>query len=160
MTHRGLETTARCVWIGVGLMLSVRAVLTFKAAVDGGSTATGVAIAAVIGLIIGAAKGRFVLWKTALKNRRRIAALDEPKPWQVFAPAFYPLIAVMMGTGIGLKYLAAKGYAGGFLSYGGLLIGIGAALLASSFAYAGELPAEAAADTSESSAEVAEVPSA
>jgi hypothetical protein len=136
MTKNGLNTTAGIVWLAIGGMLATRGALTLLKAQEGGATTTGLACAALLGLVIGAAKGRFVLSKTARRNARRIAGLEEPvKPWQVFAPAFYPLILVMMGLGFGLRAAAAKGYAGGHLTYGGVLVGIGCALFVSAFTY-------------------------
>ena len=57
-----------------------------------------VSLAVVLGLCGGLAKGRFVLSKTALRNKRRIAALSQAKPWQIFAPSsfgiwcFFPVL--------------------------------------------------------------------
>eukprot|EP00913_Durusdinium_trenchii_P011056 g10379.t1 len=75
------------------------------------SSGRAVSLAVVLGLCGGLAKGRFVLAKAALRNRRRIAALSKPKPWQIFSPRFYPLIMVMMGMSIGLRKLFNTGFA-------------------------------------------------
>ncbi|CAK9062575.1 unnamed protein product [Durusdinium trenchii] len=84
------------------------------------SSGRAVSLAVVLCLCGGLAKGRFVLAKAALRNRRRIAALSKPKPWQIFSPRFYPLIMVMMGMSIGLRKLFNTGFAGGMVTYGGI----------------------------------------
>jgi ferrochelatase len=136
MSRRSLERLAALVWIGVGLMLLVRGGRMLVAHGEAGGSPWGWLVG---GVLLGAAKGRFVLSRSAARNRARIAALESPRPWQVFAPRFWPLIAVMMGFGFGLRSLAEGGVLGWGL-VGGLYAGIGAALLASSRAYFGALP--------------------
>ena len=88
------------------------------------------------GLAIGAAKGWFVLRRTAAKNLSRIGSLAEPtRPWQAFPPAFYPLIGLMVGLGVGIRLLARHGLPGGHVTALGVYVAIGAALLGSSLPY-------------------------
>ena len=136
MSRRSLELLAAAVWIGVGAMLATRGGRMLLEHADAGGSVWGWLVG---GALLGAAKGKFVLSRSAARNRARIAELEAPRPWQVFAPRFWPLIGLMIGLGAGLRWLAASGYLGwGFV--GGLYVGIGAALLASSRAYFGELP--------------------
>ena len=53
-------------------------------------TARAVSLALALGLCGGLAKGRFVLSKTALRNKRRLQRLENARPWQVFAPGGIP----------------------------------------------------------------------
>ncbi|HIG87139.1 MAG TPA: ferrochelatase [Planctomycetes bacterium] len=132
-----LNRIAALIWIGVGGMLLVRGWLMLKPLAE--TNPIGTTAWLVGGLILGAAKGRYVLWNTALRNRRRMRDLAVPRLQLVFAPSFWPLIALMIGAGVGLRALASNGY----LSYGpvgALYVGIGAALTASSLAYWGLLP--------------------
>lgn len=137
MKRSSLLGFAAFVWIGSGIGLLARGVSYFFKAVNEQEAGTaGIAIAAAIGLVIGAVKGRFVLAKSARRNKHRIEALPEPtKPWQVFKPLFYVFLASMMGMGIGLRFLFRSGDYGGWLSYGGMLCGIGGALFVSAFVY-------------------------
>jgi len=90
--------------------------------------------AAVIGLAIGVIKGRYVLWKTARRNRRRLEALGALFVWQVFTARTWLLVAGMIGLGVGLRAgAAAELYA--WAPVAGLYAGIGAALAVSSMAY-------------------------
>lgn len=137
MTVKQLQNMAGVLWLIIGLSLIARGVMYFKKAIDlQGATATGIAIAAVIGGLIGLIKGKFVLSKAALRNKDRIAELPEPRrPWNVFALKFYPLILVMIAFGVGLRKFADNGLPGGWLTVGGVISGIGAALFVSAFAY-------------------------
>lgn len=151
MKKEHLHTMAGVLWLGIGLMLATRGVFQFLAAQEMGAGAGAIALAAGLGLVIGFAKGRFVLSKTARKNKNRIAELPDPvKPWQVFSVKFYPLIAVMMGMGIGIRHFFVKGgSATAQLSYGGLLCGIGGALFISAFVYWGAFEKKAAVEAEE-----------
>lgn len=136
MANKGLQCTAGTVWLVTGCMLMARGGrYLWQALQSSDSSGRAVSLAVVLGLCGGLAKGRFVLAKAALRNRRRIAALSKPKPWQIFSPRFYPLIMVMMGMSIGLRKLFNTGFAGGMVTYGGIVTGIGSGLFVSAFAY-------------------------
>ncbi|MFT4538715.1 MAG: ferrochelatase [Planctomycetota bacterium] len=128
---------AGAVWVAVGLMLGVRGVLMLIKARAGDPPASLLALAtsAALGLWIGQLKGRYVLIRSAKRNRKRLAALESPAPWNVFTLKMWLLIALMIGFGAGLRQLAANGYIGGFTFVGGLYVGLGAALFVSSIAY-------------------------
>jgi len=149
MIRNRLQNIAGTIWLGIGTMLMARGARYLWLAVQNdGVSSTAVATSVGVGLAVGLAKGRFVLARTALKNKRRIAALPEPvRGWQVYSLAYLPLIGLMMGMGIGLRSLFRGGFAGGMVTYGGGVIGIGAALFLSAFVYwfegaFGSLPAK------------------
>jgi len=130
MTHAALKILAGIVWLCVGAMLASRG-LTYL--LDHG-TAVSIAVALACGGIIGVLKGKFVLSRTARRNIRRIAALENPRPWNVFSGRFVILIGLMMGLGFGLRAMAEAEW----LSYptlGGIYVGIGLALAVSALAY-------------------------
>lgn len=132
-----LVAGAVLIWVAVGFMLSRRGLGFIGQAGELGASSFGSSLAIGLGLLIGALKGRYVLSKAALRNLERIRRLRAPfRPWQVFAPRFYFLIALMMGGGFGvLRPLAASGGIGLKLSIGGIYLGIGGALVISALAY-------------------------
>ena len=147
MKKSSLKTFAGIIWVAAGGMLlyrgadMLRGVWTLdKKFVEGveATSHTLLIVYAVIGLLIGAAKGFFVLSKSAKRNSDRIDRIEGPvRPWQVFALKFIPLIAVMIGMGIGIRALAANPEVT-WISWGGcgaVYVGIGAALFASSLVY-------------------------
>jgi hypothetical protein len=138
MSPSSLQKLAGAIWLLVGAGLMTRAVLGHLLLASRLNASMGAMITAVaLGLVVGAAKGRFVLARTALRNVDRIKALPEPRrPWQLFHPAFYLLIGLMMGMGIGIRrFLISPESINGNLIYGGVLLGIGGALFVSSLAY-------------------------
>jgi hypothetical protein len=139
MKKQHLQSLAGIFWLGIGIMLTVRGIFTLTTAQDMGASVSAIGLAAGLALIIGLAKGRFVLSKSARRNRDRIGELTEPvRAWQVFSVKFYPLILLMMGMGIGIRhFFVNEGSATAHLSYGALLCGIGGALFISAFAYWG-----------------------
>ena len=136
MSNKGLQSAAGAMWLMTGCMLMARGGRYFWQALHAGdATGRTITLALTLGLFGGLAKGRFVLAKTALRNKRRLQKLNQASPWQIFAPGFYPLMVVMMGMSIGLKKLFGTGFAGGMVTYGGIVTGIGTGLFVSSFAY-------------------------
>lgn len=130
-----LRAVAGLIWFGVGTMLLVRG-LRFLGLIGSLEAYSGFATGLTLAIagLIGAIKGRFVLSRSALRNIDRIHKLPRPRPWQVFAPRFYPLIGLMMGLGFVLRRLATIG-PGARIVVAGVYCGIGAALAISSFAY-------------------------
>jgi ferrochelatase len=137
LSNRMLCRLAGAVWIAVSVGLTtvgMRFVFGLNEGGDQGS-ASEIATALVLGSLIGIAKGKYVLSRTAARNRRRIEALAEPRVWQVFTPKFYLLILGMMGLGRLLRGWAAEGWLGGYVGVGGIYVGIGLALGVASFRY-------------------------
>jgi len=130
MNHRTVGFLAGTLWVGAGALLSVRGGLML------GKTETtwGLALALTLGLIVGAAKGYYVLSRSARRNLRRIAALDKPKPWNAFTLRFLFLLGLMIGFGRMLRWLASEGHLPWGV-VGGIYVGIGVALVVSAGAY-------------------------
>ena len=92
------------------------------------------AAAIALALAVGGLKGRYVLARTARRNRARIGRLARPRPWNAFTPRFYVLIAAMVGLGILLRRGAERGVFEP-VWVGALYLGIGCALLVSAAVY-------------------------
>jgi ferrochelatase len=142
VSTKTLNTLAGVVWFAVGVGLTTVGVRFVFGLNEGGDEGTSLEIGAALALagLIGFAKGKYVLSRTARRNRRRIAALAEPRLWHVFTPTFYLLILGMMGLGRWLRALAADGSLGGYIGVGGIYVGIGLALGVASIAYFAKRP--------------------
>jgi len=130
-----LLQVAGLIWIIVGLFLIYRGSGLYNLAVVEQNTGKGALIISVIlGVVIGIIKGKFVLSKTALRNRNRINQLVPPLSiHQIFSGAFYGLIAGMMVLGFLLREFNA--YLGGYVVVASIYCGIGMALIAASSVY-------------------------
>ena len=149
LNKKKLIQTAGGIWVFVGGFLIIRGVGLYELALSQQeATKTGIAISAILGLIMGGAKGKFVLTKTAKKNKSRINDLDEPvNIGQTFAKPFYGFIFGMMGLGFLLRLFNES--LGGYVVVGGVYCGIGAALVVSSLVYWKNNPSPPTAMTSE-----------
>lgn len=95
---------------------------------------TAVMISIAVAVIIGVAKGKFVLSKTARRNKSRIEGIEEPlKVHHVYAKSFYFLIAGMILLGVTLRTF--NEYLGGYVVVAAIYCGIGLALMVSSLTY-------------------------
>ena len=135
MGKQRLLQVAGLIWIIVGLFLIYRSSCLYNLAVIEQNTSKGTLIISVIlGVVIGIIKGKFVLSKTALRNRNRINQLVPPLSiHQIFSGAFYGLIAGMMVLGFLLREFNA--YLGGYVVVASIYCGIGMALIAASSVY-------------------------
>ena len=135
MGKQRLLQVAGLIWIIVGLFLIYRGSGLYNLAVIEQNTGKGTLIISVIlGVVIGIIKGKFVLSKTALRNRNRINQLVPPLSiHQIFSGAFYGLIAGMMVLGFLLREFNA--YLGGYVVVASIYCGIGMALIAASSVY-------------------------
>ena len=135
MGKQRLLQVAGLIWIIVGLFLIYRGSGLYNLAVVEQNTGKGALIISVIlGVVIGIIKGKFVLSKTALRNRNRINQLVPPLSiHQIFSGAFYGLIAGMMVLGFLLREFNA--YLGGYVVVASIYCGIGMALIAASSVY-------------------------
>lgn len=128
-----LKTLAGLIWVGVGIMLLARAVPMVDASSEqSGWTKTIVAL--VVGALLGAGKGKFVLSKTARRNKHRIDELEQAYIWNVFSKNTWLLVALMVGFGLLLRGGAAAGWFY-WAPIAGVYAGIGAAMLVSSLVY-------------------------
>ncbi len=135
MNKNSLLSIAGGFWGVMGFFLVYRSFALYKLALsEQAATMQAIAISAVIGLIIGGAKGKFVLAKTARKNKSRIEALDIPvKIYQAFGKNFYMLVPGMILLGFLLRYY--NEYLGGYVVVAAIYCGIGMALMVSSRFY-------------------------
>lgn len=135
MNKNRLYTLAGTVWGLVGLFLVVRGAIMYQAALDTqNASQTALAVSIAVSIILGTVKGRFVLSKTARRNKSRIESIEEPlKIYHVYAKSFYILIIGMIGLGIALR--TWNEYLGGYIVVGAIYCGIGLALMVSSLVY-------------------------
>ena len=135
MNKKKLIQIAGGVWIFVGVFLIIRGIALYALAVsEQDATINEVFISVILGSIVGGVKGKFILAKTAKKNKARINGLKEPvKIGQTYAKSFYGFILGMMGLGFLLR--AMNESIGGYLVVGGIYCGIGMALMVSSLVY-------------------------
>lgn len=98
------------------------------------ATEIAIAISGIVAGLIGLIKGKFVLSKTAHRNKIRIYNLDTPVGLQdIFSKPFYFLIPMMMGLGVLLR--SYNEYLGGYIVVAAIYCGIGMALIVSSRVY-------------------------
>jgi len=126
---------AGLIWIVVGLFLIYRGSGLYSLAVIEQNTSKETLIISIIlGVVIGIIKGKFVLSKTALRNRNRINQLVPPlRIYQIFSGPFYGLIVGMMLLGFLLR--SFNSYLGGYVVVASIYCGIGMALIAASSVY-------------------------
>lgn len=128
-----LKTLAGIIWVLVGGMLLTRSVpMVQSASEQSGWTTTVVSL--LIGALLGAGKGKFVLSKTARRNRMRIEALSHARIWNIFTAKTWLLVVLMIGLGMLLRGGAAAGWFS-WAAIAGVYAGIGAAMLVSSWVY-------------------------
>ena len=135
MNKNSLYALAGSIWGLVGLFLVIRGAGMYQAALETqNATQTALMISIAIAVIIGVAKGKFVLSKTARRNKSRIDSIDEPlKVHHVYAKSFYFLIAGMILLGVSLRTF--NEYLGGYVVVAAIYCGIGLALMVSSLTY-------------------------
>ncbi len=125
-----LKILSAFVWLGGAIVLLLKGASLFAQAIAlrPGESWSWLAIAA--GLLIGAAKAKYLFSKFCQKNLDRIAALNDPQLWQAFRPVFYVFLTAMVLLGATLSRLAMGNYAG-LIAMVILDISIGIALLGS-----------------------------
>lgn len=98
------------------------------------ATEIAITISGTVAGLIGLVKGKFILSKTALRNKTRIHNLEDPVSlYDIFSKPFYFLIPIMMGLGILLR--SFNEYLGGYIVVAAIYCGIGMALIVSSRIY-------------------------
>ena len=120
---------AGIVWILIGGMLAYRGFHHWNTHGQGDFPT----LALLIGVLIGAAKGFFVLKKSSTRIIHRIDSGPEKAPfWQVWPPLLLLLIPLMIAMGFGLRYWIGEEYPQVILA---VYVGIGAALVTSSLPF-------------------------
>ena len=135
MSKGSLIKIAGGLWCIIGLMLVIRGVGLYQLAeMEQHATEIAITISGILAGLIGLVKGKFVLSKTAHKNKNRIHNLEDPvKLYNIFSKPFYFLIPMMMGLGILLR--SFNEYLGGYIVVAAIYCGIGIALIVSSRIY-------------------------
>ncbi len=131
---RILKILAALVWYigGFALLLKGRSLLAEADALE--PERVWPWLGAVVGLLLGGLKAKYLFVKSCRKNVNRIAALEQPKIWQFFKPSFFMFLTLMIMTGATLSRLAHGHYV--FLILVAVLdISIAIALLGSSYVY-------------------------
>lgn len=131
VSPRNRALAAGVVWLIGGSMLLWRGSPYWMRSYEASPTTAIVILLAA--LIIGGAKGWFVLRKSSARMIRRIEASPVPRPiWEIYPVYFYPLILVMIGMGWSVRHYWGEDLPG---LVAGVYLGIGAALLTSSAPY-------------------------
>ena len=135
MNKNSLISIAGGFWCVVGLFLIIRGFGLYQlAGQEQHATQIAIALSGITAGLIGLIKGKFVLSKTARKNKNRIHQLEDPVSiHQLFAKPFYVLIPMMMGLGVLLR--SYNEYLGGYVVVAAIYCGIGMALIVSSRTY-------------------------
>ena len=135
MTKKRLATIAGGLWCIIGFFLLVRGLDLYQLAeTEQHATKVALTISAVVATLIGFVKGKFVLSKTANRNKTRIFNLIGPVGLQdLFSKPFYFLIPMMMTLGVILR--SFNEYLGGYIVVAAIYCGIGMALIVSSRVY-------------------------
>ena len=131
LAPRSLGWLAFVLWLLGGVVLLSFGTARLLQAARGGATPTVVGVVAIAALVIGAAKGWFVLRKTSRRNIERLAALAQgQRPIHVYGIRSWVVIGLMTGLSVGLTL-------GGLppLWRGMVNLAIGAALATSSLNY-------------------------
>ena len=68
-------------------------------------------IAPALGIVAGLVKMRFLFNRFCQRNLDRIAALELPRLWQFFRPAFFPALAAMILCGAWMSRAALDSHA-------------------------------------------------
>ena len=137
LAPRSLGWLAFSLWVLGGVVLLSFGTARLLQAARGGATPTLVGVVAIAALVVGVAKGWFVLRRTAQRNVDRLAALEQAqRPIHVYGIRSWVVIGLMTGLSVGLTL-------GGLppLWRGMVNLAIGAALAASSLNYLAPLRA-------------------
>ena len=121
---------AFALWFAGGFILSYMGVVRITDASSTVSLMT-LAVTVLVAMVIGVAKGNFVLGKTSRKNIERIMAFDGPqKPIHVYSMRSWMVVMLMVGLAVALNMLNVPTFWRGAVN-----LGIGLALITSSLAY-------------------------
>tara|TARA_B110000438_G_scaffold138356_1_gene133697 strand:+ start:1334 stop:1792 length:459 start_codon:yes stop_codon:yes gene_type:complete len=135
LNRNSLTSIAGGLWCVIGTFLIFRGLGLYQlAGQEQHSTQVSIILSVITAILIGLAKGKFVLSKTAKKNKARIYELEDPvRIHQIFAKPFYFLIPMMMGLGVLLR--SYNELLGGYVVVAAIYCGIGMALIVSSRTY-------------------------
>ncbi len=148
LNKNSLNSIAGGLWCVVGLFLIFCGFGLYRlAGQEQHATQVAIILSVITAVVIGLVKGKFILSKTARKNKARIYGLENPVHiHQIFAKPFYILIPMMMGLGVLLR--SYNEYLGGYVVVAAIYCGIGMALIVSSRTYWAKVPAAPVSDNS------------
>jgi hypothetical protein len=128
LTFKPLMILAFALWATGGLML-LKNGLGFLQLAE--TSTLSVTIGVLLALMIGLAKGKFVLGKASIRNILRLQALKEPvRPVHVYPLRSWITIGIMLLIGVSLTVFNAPVFVRGLVN-----LGIGMGLLVSSITY-------------------------
>ena len=135
MNKKRLTSIAGGLWCIIGFVLVLRGLDLYQlAAAEQHSTKNAITISGIAAVLIGLIKGKFVLSKTANRNKTRIYNLNGSVGLQnLFSKPFYFLIPMMIGLGVMLRTF--NEYLGGYIVVAAIYCGVGMALIVSSRVY-------------------------
>tara|TARA_B100000686_G_C16781772_1_gene972406 strand:+ start:1245 stop:1706 length:462 start_codon:yes stop_codon:yes gene_type:complete len=135
LNKRNLTKIAGGLWCIIGCVLLIRGLGLYQLAeADQHSTKVAITISGIAAGLIGLIKGKFVLSKTAKRNKIRIHNLNDPVGLKdLFSKPFYFLIPMMIGLGIMLRTF--NEFLGGYIVVAAIYCGVGMALIVSSRVY-------------------------
>ncbi len=134
VSHRTLNIFAALVWYIGGIVLLVKGRSLLMEAELLIPDKHWPWTAAIVAVLIGGIKAKFIFSKSYRKNLARIAALSQPKIWQFFRPVFFMLLFLMILAGTTLSNLAYGNYPF-LLGIATLDLTIAIALLGSSYVF-------------------------
>jgi hypothetical protein len=130
VTQQMLLKLAFALWFSGGFILSYLGVMRLSE-MSGTVSMTTLVITVLAAVVIGIAKGNFVLNKTSKKNIERILQLPGPqKPIHVYSMRSWVVVTLMVAIAIALNVLNVPMFWRGAVN-----LGIGLALITSSLAY-------------------------
>ena len=125
---------AAFVWYSGGIALLFKGGALIKSAYLIDSQSLWTFTAALLGIIAGLVKAKFLFSKSCRKNIKRIRALDNPQVWQCFRPGMLLFLAIIIPTGAWMSRAAAGNFT--YLSLVAALdLSISFALLTSSIVF-------------------------
>jgi len=134
VSRLNLTRLAALVWYGGGIALLMKSFALFQQAYLMTPSSPRTVTAALLGLLLGLIKGKYLFLKSVRKNVLRISQLSRPRIWQFVKPGMLIFLAIIIPTGATLSHLATGHFT--FLCWVGALdLSIAVALLFSSFGY-------------------------
>ena len=126
LTRHGRVRLATALWIAVSVMLIWRGTDPFLGRME---TTGGKVMTLLLAAVIGAAKGHFVIRKSAARTAKYIANRPERDWfWNAFHPVMYLIIPLMIAMGVWLRNYVGNDYPWIVV---GVYVGVAAGLLAS-----------------------------
>lgn len=134
VSHRTLNILAALFWFsgGIALLLKGSSLLLEADIIDPEKTWPWAA--AMVAVLIGSIKAKFLFSPSCRRNLVRIAALKQPNIWQFFKPAFFVALIFMIMVGATLSKIAHGNYLL-LLAVGALDLALATALLGSSYVF-------------------------